>query len=263
MVLPPALEARIRRAAQGVAPDHLRRIAHALAPLPAWSGAGLHAAQRAVSAPPSRRFAAELCAEWQSAAPDAPGMLLAAALSVAAGVHEDLRSQMRVEPVWSGPATQAVPLRLTAAVLQEVIRTSSESLVLVSFATYRVPEVYGELLKAADRGVRTQMVVETPEDSGGKLTGGDIDVYRHVPGLDLYTWPHELRPRVGPGVAAMHAKAAIADSRWALVGSANVTKSAQSDNIELGLLVRGGDLPLRLSRHFSELIALGFLRQIG
>jgi phosphatidylserine/phosphatidylglycerophosphate/cardiolipin synthase-like enzyme len=258
-VLPPALEARIRHAARVVAPDHLRRIARALEPFSGWSGAGMHAAQRAVSAPPSRRFAAELCEEWRSHAPDAPGVLLAVALSAAAGVHEDARKQLSLEPVWSGPATQAVPLRLTASVLQEVIRASSESLLLVSFATYRVPEVYGELLKAAARNVRIRMVVETPENSGGRLVGGDLDVYRQVPGLNLYTWSFELRPSVGPGVAAMHAKAAVADAALALVGSANLTRSAQSANMELGLLVRGGELPLRLARHFGELIAQGVL----
>ena len=256
-----SLEARIRRAAQMIAPDHLRRIARALAPFPGWTGAGVHAAQGAVSSPASRRFAAELCAEWQASAPEAPGMLLAVALSASAGVREDLQNQVTVEPVWSGPDTHAVPLRLTSSVLQAVIRSSTESLVLVSFATYLVPEVYGELLTAAGRGVRIQMVVETVEDSGGKLTGGDLAVYRQVPGLDLYVWPFDLRPKVGSGVAAMHAKAAIADTAQALVGSANVTKSAQATNMELGLLVRGGDLPLRLSRHYMELISRGVLRR--
>lgn len=261
-MLPPALEAKLRHGAQVVAPDHLRRIARALASLPGWTGAGIHAAQGAVSAPSSRRFAAELCAAWQASAPQAPGALLAVALSTAAGVREDLQNQVTVEPVWSGPTTQAVPLRLTSVVLQEVIRSSAASLVLVSFATYLVPEVYGELLKAAGRGVRIQMVAETPAQSGGKLSGSEVAAYQQVPGLELYVWPIESRPKVGPGVAAMHVKTAIADAHQVLVGSANVTKSAQTANMELGVLVRGGDLPLRLSRHFAEMIALGVLKRV-
>ena len=151
---------------------------------------------------------------------------------------------------------------MTAAVLEEVIRSSSTSLLLVSFATYRVAGVFEELRRAAGRGVRIQMVAETAEQSGGKLTGDELSVYQQVPGLELYVWPLALRPKVGMGVAAMHAKTAIADASQVLVGSANLTKSAQTANMELGLLVKGGDLPLRLSRHFAELIAQGILRRV-
>ena len=52
----------------------------------------------------------------------------------------------------------------------------------------------------------------------------------------------------------MHAKAAIADDSVALVTSANLTDRAVSANLELGVLIRGGDVPRRLAAHFRELI---------
>jgi phosphatidylserine/phosphatidylglycerophosphate/cardiolipin synthase-like enzyme len=57
------------------------------------------------------------------------------------------------------------------------------------------------------------------------------------------------------GRAALHAKAAIADDHTALVTSANLTGFAIKDNMELGLLIRGGPVPGRLASHLRELIA--------
>lgn len=66
----------------------------------------------------------------------------------------------------------------------------------------------------------------------------------------FYVWPAEQRP---PG-GKLHVKAAIADEYAALVTSANLTGAALNENMELGLLVRGGSVPRRLSRHFMGLI---------
>ena len=53
----------------------------------------------------------------------------------------------------------------------------------------------------------------------------------------------------------MHVKAAVADDHTALVGSANLTGQALNENMELGLLVEGGEIPRRLDAHFRSLIA--------
>jgi hypothetical protein len=51
----------------------------------------------------------------------------------------------------------------------------------------------------------------------------------------------------------------LADDHVALVTSANLTDRAVSDNLEVGVLVQGGDVPRRLAAHFSELVASGVL----
>ena len=51
----------------------------------------------------------------------------------------------------------------------------------------------------------------------------------------------------------------MADRRALLVSSANLTAYALTLNMELGLLVRGGDLPGRVAGHFDRLIEAGVL----
>jgi phosphatidylserine/phosphatidylglycerophosphate/cardiolipin synthase-like enzyme len=61
----------------------------------------------------------------------------------------------------------------------------------------------------------------------------------------------------------MHAKCAVADRRLAFVTSANLTGAAMTDNMELGLVVRGGDVPKRISNHFDALIGTGTLKALS
>ncbi|OZD39752.1 hypothetical protein CH284_04660 [Rhodococcus sp. 06-156-3] len=64
-------------------------------------------------------------------------------------------------------------------------------------------------------------------------------------------WPADQRPASG---AALHAKVVVIDRSTALITSANITRRAAGDNIETGLLVRGGDIPRRLAGHVDQLL---------
>ncbi len=66
----------------------------------------------------------------------------------------------------------------------------------------------------------------------------------------------------GGGSGAMHAKAVLADEHSALVTSGNLVGHALQANLELGVLVRGGPLPRRLTRHFRQLIMDGVLVEV-
>jgi phosphatidylserine/phosphatidylglycerophosphate/cardiolipin synthase-like enzyme len=55
-------------------------------------------------------------------------------------------------------------------------------------------------------------------------------------------------------------KCLVADRKWALVSSANLTDYALEENMELGLLV-GETTAGRLAEHFEQLIARGELVQ--
>jgi hypothetical protein len=46
------------------------------------------------------------------------------------------------------------------------------------------------------------------------------------------------------------------------VTSANLTGHGIAENMELGVLVKGGPIPRRLSQHFRELIAGGVLTEV-
>ncbi len=164
--------------------------------------------------------------------------------------------------VWTGPATPAVPVRHTEQALLELIESASRTLLIVSFALYRVDAVAAAALRALDRDVRVTFVLE-PRRSGQAVEGGYAD---RVLGRELakrarvVAWADDRRPTSAKGdVGVVHAKCAVADARRALVSSANLTEYALSLNMELGLLLTGGEVPARIEDHLESLISRGEL----
>jgi phosphatidylserine/phosphatidylglycerophosphate/cardiolipin synthase-like enzyme len=219
-------------------------------------------AVRAVANPLFADLAGRLVHAWETE-DGLSGSALAMALRAASRVVEEERRRESIEVVWTGPRTTAVPVRLTREVMIDVIRASRESLVVVSFAAYKVDVVLTELQAAAERGVVIRLILESGEASGGTLA---FDASRAFDALrervSLYVWPKEKRPVLERGHASLHAKAAIADDHTAFVTSANLTGYAISENMELGLFIRGGPIPGRLAEHFGELIAQGTLVEV-
>jgi phosphatidylserine/phosphatidylglycerophosphate/cardiolipin synthase-like enzyme len=76
-------------------------------------------------------------------------------------------------------------------------------------------------------------------------------------------WPLEKREKDDNGKRRiLHVKCAIADSRWLFLSAANLTEYAFTTNMELGLLVTGGNLPGQVERHFERLIEGGQLARV-
>jgi cardiolipin synthase A/B len=174
---------------------------------------------------------------WRSE-PDTTGGGLALALRTAARTAERQRAVERLEVVWTGPTTHGVPVRLTKQVLLEVIGDARTHLLLLSFAAYRVQAVIDALAAAGTRGVTTDLVLETVEDSAGRLSHDAAASLDAVHAVRVWHWPASERPGLDAGRAALHAKAAVADSGLAFVTSANLTGHALEENIEPGLLER-------------------------
>jgi phosphatidylserine/phosphatidylglycerophosphate/cardiolipin synthase-like enzyme len=59
--------------------------------------------------------------------------------------------------------------------------------------------------------------------------------------------------------ASMHAKVVVIDRRKAFITSANLTARAQSDNIELGVLIQHPAIARRIVEYFDALMAQGLL----
>jgi cardiolipin synthase A/B len=215
----------------------------------------------AVASPTFADLAGRLVSAWEHE--EIGGSALAVALEAASEAVRKEREEESIEVVWTGPRTAAVPVRLTREVLIDVIRAARESLFIVSFAAYKVEVVLTELSAAADRGVVIRLILESGETGGGTLTFDSakaFDVLRN--GVTFYVWPSEKRPVLERGRASLHAKAAVADDHTAFVTSANLTGHGITENMELGLLVRGGAIPRRLSAHFRELLADGTLAPV-
>ncbi|MBB4931107.1 hypothetical protein F4561_001927 [Lipingzhangella halophila] len=164
---------------------------------------------------------------------------------------------VRVETVWSGPASHAVPVRATSQALLEVIDDAARELVLMTYSARPHDRIREALAAAAARGVRVDVVVETLQGAGGAISGAEpAAAFAGLGGVELWHWPVGQRARE-KGKA--HAKLAAADRRVLLVSSANLTQSGVADNIEAGLLVRGGEAPRRIAEHVAELRTRGVL----
>ena len=125
-----------------------------------------------------------------------------------------------------------------------------------------MPVISAALVKAARRGVETILILESVEESEGKVTANAI----HGLGADIanlakvYVWPLEKRGVDTAGRhGSLHVKCAVADDSAALISSANLTDYAMNLNMELGLMVKGGDAPRALAQHLRSLIQSGVL----
>lgn len=209
----------------------------------------------------NRRRLAWLLDAWsaQSAAPPAA---LAWALRAAQAVDAKHRARQRLELVWTGPAPHGTTLRRTDQVLLDLLRGARRRIVLVTFAAYRVSAFREALVQAADRGVDIDFVFESPEESLGKMTSDP----RHALGSDLakrcslWVWPDEERERDQSGRSGkLHAKCALIDGEKMFVSSANFTGDAMYLNMEMGVLIDGGDLPKSVASHLEGLMRAGTL----
>jgi phosphatidylserine/phosphatidylglycerophosphate/cardiolipin synthase-like enzyme len=220
---------------------------------------------RLVEVVPSEHYRAvvrELVGAW-SASEDTSAEALALALESSTAAAR-LANQTALSVVWSGPPTEAVPVRRTDQVLLQLIRGSRVRLVIVSFVVTRIDAIAAAVVDAASRGVDVTLILESETEGGragfegaGRLA---TEIARHA---RLYTWPAERRPRDRRGgLAALHAKVAVADGSVLVVSSANLTESAMERNMELGLLVGGGGLPMRVQTHFDCLIERGELQAV-
>jgi cardiolipin synthase C len=204
-------------------------------------------------------IADRLMTAWQAADPPVSGTAIALALESAALVQAEAAAH-RSEVVISGPASDSSAVRLTSSVISELIHHCQKSLLIVSFAAFGITEVVHELEKAARRGVRIDLVLESAANDGGTLYGpvGASAAFRAIrQDANFWNWPANKRPAVGASRAALHAKLIAADEQVALLGSANLTDKALASNLELGLIIRDPDVVRSIVHHFRSLMKPG------
>ncbi|MEH1129592.1 DISARM system phospholipase D-like protein DrmC [Micromonospora sp. CPCC 206061] len=197
---------------------------------------------------------------WRSYAPDLAGAGVALALRAAANLQQRADAD-RTELVISGPTSASVPVRLTSSVVIEVVRAARDSLLIVSFAAYGVADVVRELADAAARDVRIDLVLEGTAADGGTLRGNASASDAFAALRDrarFWYWPAQHRPVTGNSRAALHAKIIAADTRAALISSANLTDRALSHNLEVGVVLHDPHVVKRLVQHFLALMSPPF-----
>lgn len=218
----------------------------------------------AVTQPHYRQEAVKFVTECLVSAPTMAPQSVAIALLAAARCEKAHRDEQAVELVWTGPDASAIPIRRTEQAIIQVLDSAQHRITLVSYAVYKIPNIRSAIVRAAHRGVKIVVVVETPDRLEGendystlKALGDEVAKCSTV-----HLWPKEQRAKsVGGKLGILHVKCAVADGRWLFLSSANLTEYAFDINMELGVLVTGGDLPIMVEKQFKQLISLGILEQ--
>lgn len=212
-----------------------------------------------------RALAAAFLRSWSTQSPDLPQTAVALSVVTAARARQAHAREHHVELVWTGPSTKEVAFRRTEQAILQVLDTAKERITLVSYAVYRIPYVCDALVRAACRGVRIRVVVETPNRIDGQ---GEYNTLRALgPEVGdcsaVYFWPQQRRlvsDSGRPGI--LHVKCVAADGRWLFVSSANLTEYAFTTNMELGLLIKDVNVARQVEAQFDRLVALGILESV-
>ena len=202
---------------------------------------------------------------WQESAQQLSPQEVSMCLLMAARAEQIHQEGQSVELVWTGPEVEGVPFRRTEQAILQVLDSASHRITLVSYAVYRIPRICEALVRAAHRGVRINVVVETPNKIEGQTEYDTIHALGEQVGAvsTVYYWPETQRAQDNGGKhGILHVKCAVADGRWLFLSSANLTEYAFTINMELGLLVTGGPLPGQVEEQFDRLIGMGVLERV-
>jgi len=217
----------------------------------------LNALTSGVVQPEARAALMGLVEKWRKEARDVSPRELAWAIRAANSTDNFHRERQSLELVWTGPASKECTFRRTDQALLALIEQATASIIIVTFAAYKVPHIAAALVAAAARGVQVTLVLESMEESDGKVTVSAIKgLGEQLAGAAaVYVWPLENRGTDSDGKhGSLHVKCAVADANAALISSANLTEYAMNLNMELGLLVKGGNVPRDLDAHLRSLI---------
>ena len=216
-----------------------------------------HALVHSVTLPDHRTVVINLIDQWQKQFADVEPKSLALAIRSAAYCHQAHLRGVSEALIWTGPPVPGLHIRRIDQALLEVINAAQKELLLVTFAAYKVPIVVEALTSALQRGVKIRFVAETVEDSRGKVS---FDAAKFLgpelaPKIQIFVWPLAKRMvDVAGKHGSLHAKCAVADRRMLLLSSANLTSYALDLNMEMGVLVTGGNLPSQVADVVAHLI---------
>ena len=196
----------------------------------------------------------QFSAAWKNNSKVSP-IEIAAALRSASATAKENEKRGKTEIVWTGPTTDSMPVRHTEQVLCEVINSAERELFIVSFVAYEIESVTKALRNAIGRNVLLSFLLELPYEQGGKVGQDSIKMMKRLfPSANIYSWAANLKTDPKYFKGAIHAKCAVADGALAFITSANLTVAAMDRNIELGILIKGGKVPLELNKHLNSLV---------
>ena len=101
------------------------------------------------------------------------------------------------------------------------------------------------------------MLLEASDKHGGGVSIDAIGKMRAaLPTARIYFWSEKGESFAGGKV---HAKVAVCDETICFISSANLTGHAMEKNMEAGVLIRGGSVPIKLQNHLEALVTIKIL----
>ena len=96
------------------------------------------------------------------------------------------------------------------------------------------------------------MLLEASDKHGGGVSIDGIGpMKKALSTAKVYFWGEKSEEFDGGKV---HAKVAVSDENVCFISSANLTGHAMEKNMEAGVLIRGGAIPLKLHKHLEALV---------
>lgn len=170
-----------------------------------------------------------------------------------------------LELVLSGPKTSAVHTRDTQAVYNELIETAKNEVLLASYAIYNGKQIFTPLIEKhhANEGFKTSIFLDIPRSNGDTTLSSQI-VAKYKQDFFSKQWFSDIVPSIyylsssldtnWKTRASMHAKMVIVDRKRVMITSANLTRAAQTKNIEAGVIISDPATATRLTNHFEGLV---------
>jgi cardiolipin synthase A/B len=233
-------------------PDKTGQLADAIRGLSGAKNAGSLAGW--ATNPRAKDRLAKLLAAWQS---NIPAIELAGMLAGANAAYHRAKGEQEIELVWTGPSSKLIATRKTEQALLQVIDAAQSRLFITSFVAYDVASIMTALRRAIDRRVDVSMLLESSDKHGGGVYMDAIGQMRTaLPAAHIYFWGDKGDSFTGGKV---HAKVAVCDEAICFISSANLTGHAMEKNMEAGVLIRGGSVPMKLQKHLEALVTVKIL----
>jgi hypothetical protein len=227
------------------------------------------------SPPWSSSFALALPAAASALAP-LDGISVEGLTAVLSAVLDERRGRApATEIVWTGPEPIAATSRDTAAVVAGMFRDAEHEVIVSVFAldvakdpahalfaplhaAMSARSIQASIFFDVERCADAAHVSRTDASSGAPF----LKLYWPFgpPFPDLYFDPRALE--AGPP-SSMHAKVVVADRRFVLVGSANLTDRGQTRNVELGVRLDDPSLGQRIAEQWMGSVTSGGFRRCG
>ena len=168
----------------------------------------------------------------------------------------------KAEICWSGPTDSLQGFRTTSAAYGELISSAKKSVLILTFSIGEVESLRTSLEAIVARGVSVKIILEDFDVASQESRRDKIQHFGPIVlgCAQIRVWPiSNRRTHKGQIYGSMHVKCLVIDEEAILITSANWSRAAMQDNMELGVVLRDRELIGPLVAHFDYLQTSGVL----